>query len=159
MWVSECAKAKHRGRLVLLEGWFAIGGIVIATWIEFGLFYVNEQLGQLALPDSVPGSIRYCRHQYRPCFLPESPRWLVKKDRFEEATSRPSPPRWSKPGFGASRSGYRPHPAVYSRRTCRPFEISIWHDRESPPASDDLGHCSQHTGPDDRRQHCYILLD
>lgn len=36
MYVSESSGAEARGRMVLLEGWFAIGGIVLATWLEFG---------------------------------------------------------------------------------------------------------------------------
>ena len=42
MYVSESVNAKNRGKMVLLEGFFAIGGIVLASWIEFGLYYVKE---------------------------------------------------------------------------------------------------------------------
>ena len=84
MWVSECTHAAHRGRLVLLEGFFAIMGVALATWIDFGFYYAQSTSVSWRFPIafqgvfavSVVGLVN---------FLPESPRWLVKKDRTEEA--------------------------------------------------------------------------
>lgn len=42
MWVTECTKAHHRGKLVMLQGWLAISGVCLATWIDFGFFYVTK---------------------------------------------------------------------------------------------------------------------
>lgn len=42
MWVTECTKAHNRGKLVMLQGWLAIGGVCLATWIDFGFFYVKD---------------------------------------------------------------------------------------------------------------------
>lgn len=85
MWVSECAKAEYRGRLVLLEGWFAIGGIVIATWIEFGLFYVQNNSVNWRFPIAFQAIFAIVVISFV-LQLPESPRWLVKKERLEEAS-------------------------------------------------------------------------
>lgn len=84
MWVSECTKAYSRGRFVLLEGWFAIGGIVIATWIEFGMFYVTNSSVNWRFPIAFQSIFAIIILTFVP-FLPESPRWLVKKDRIAEA--------------------------------------------------------------------------
>ncbi|KAI1615169.1 general substrate transporter [Exophiala viscosa] len=84
MYVSETAEANHRGPLVLLEGPFALGGLAIASWVNFGMFYASGpvtwrfpiclQLAFLAIIVSLTP------------LLPESPRWLVKKERMEDAT-------------------------------------------------------------------------
>lgn len=84
MWVSECAKAEYRGRLVLLEGWFAIGGIVIATWIEFGLYYVKSSSVNWRFPIAFQALFAIVVITIV-LLLPESPRWLIKKERLEEA--------------------------------------------------------------------------
>ena len=84
MWVSECVKADVRGRLVLLQGSFAIGGIVIVTWLEFGMFFVKNSSANWRFPIAFQSifAIIVCSAVL---FLPESPRWLVKKQRLEEA--------------------------------------------------------------------------
>ncbi|EED24029.1 sugar transporter, putative [Talaromyces stipitatus ATCC 10500] len=84
MYISESSRAENRGRMVLLEGFFAIGGIVVASWLEFGLYYVQDNdvswrfpiAFQLIFAIIVTSCI---------LFLPESPRWLVSKNRVEEA--------------------------------------------------------------------------
>ncbi|RFU26332.1 hypothetical protein B7463_g10001, partial [Scytalidium lignicola] len=85
MWISECSNAKDRGFFVLLQGLFALGGIVSATWLEFGLFYVKDNAVNWRFPIAfqavfalvVIGLIMH---------LPESPRWLLRRDRFEDAS-------------------------------------------------------------------------
>ena len=84
MWISECARADHRGRLVLLEGWFAIGGIVVATWIEFGFYYVNNSSVNWRFPIAFQSIFAIVVITFV-LFMPESPRWLVKKDRMVDA--------------------------------------------------------------------------
>ena len=84
MWVSECVKADFRGRLVLLQGSFAIGGIVIAAWLEFGMFYVKNNSANWRFPVAFQSTFAIIVISFV-LFLPESPRWLVKKDRLEEA--------------------------------------------------------------------------
>ncbi|QKX56093.1 uncharacterized protein TRUGW13939_03193 [Talaromyces rugulosus] len=84
MYVSESVNAKHRGKIVLLEGFFAIGGVALASWIEFGLYYVKNNSVNWRFPIAFQGLfgiiITSCI-----LFLPESPRWLVRKDRMESA--------------------------------------------------------------------------
>lgn len=70
--------------MVLLEGWFAIGGIVLATWLEFGLYYVSDNSVSWRFPIAFQGLfalvVVLCI-----LLLPESPRWLARSGRMEEA--------------------------------------------------------------------------
>ncbi len=49
-YVTESAKAHGRGRLVMLEGMFAIGGIVLAVWLDFGFFFLNGNSANWRFP-------------------------------------------------------------------------------------------------------------
>ncbi|KAJ5959854.1 General substrate transporter [Penicillium vulpinum] len=84
MYVSESSGAEGRGRMVLLEGWFAIGGIVLATWLEFGLYYVSDNSVSWRFPIAFQGLFGLV---VVGCImlLPESPRWLACVGRFDEA--------------------------------------------------------------------------
>lgn len=42
MWVTECSKAHNRGKLVMLEGCFAIGGVAFAAWLDFGFYFEKK---------------------------------------------------------------------------------------------------------------------
>ncbi|KAJ5175504.1 uncharacterized protein N7482_001381 [Penicillium canariense] len=84
IFVSESSGPEARGRMVLLEGWFAIGCIVHVTWLEFGLYYVSDNSVSWRFPIAFQGVfamvVVLCI-----MFLPESPRWLARSGRFEEA--------------------------------------------------------------------------
>lgn len=71
--------------MVLLEGWFAIGGIVLATWLEFGLYYVSDNSASWRFPIAFQGLFALV---VVGCImlLPESPRWLARVGRLEEAS-------------------------------------------------------------------------
>lgn len=84
MYVSECASAATRGRMVLLQGFFAVGGIVLATWLEFGLYFVKDNQVNFRFPIAFQAFFAIVVVSLI-MFLPESPRWLVKRDRPEEA--------------------------------------------------------------------------
>ncbi|KAJ5701666.1 hypothetical protein N7488_009214 [Penicillium malachiteum] len=84
MYVSESSAAEGRGRMVLLQGWFAIGGVALATWMDFGLYYAGSNSASWRFPIAFQSVFALfvvsCIF-----FLPESPRWLAKVGRVEEA--------------------------------------------------------------------------
>jgi len=41
MYVSETADARRRGQLVLIEGFFALSGLAIASWVNYGMYYTH----------------------------------------------------------------------------------------------------------------------
>jgi MFS family permease len=82
MYISETADAKHRGPLVLLDGVFALSGIVLAAWLNFGFYYVKGAVNW-RFPITFQLIFALFMIAVQP-ILPESPRWLIKKDRLEE---------------------------------------------------------------------------
>lgn len=84
MWISECAPARTRGVLVLICGGFAITGIAFANWLEFGLYFVRNNQVSWRLPIALQGLYAIIVSVTVP-WLPESPRWLVKQTRQNEA--------------------------------------------------------------------------
>ncbi len=84
MWVSECSKAEERGRRVLMQGFFAIGGLTTAVWIEFGLFFVKDSAVNFRFPIAFQAVFALVVTSMV-FFLPESPRWLIKRDEIEKA--------------------------------------------------------------------------
>ncbi|KAJ5579987.1 uncharacterized protein N7459_005972 [Penicillium hispanicum] len=85
MYVSETASAEKRGQLVLVEGVFALSGFVLAAWVNFGMYYTTGPVSW-RFPIALQLVFIIFLVTLTP-FLPESPRWLVKKERLEEATS------------------------------------------------------------------------
>ncbi|KAE8173898.1 hypothetical protein LXG23DRAFT_37235 [Yarrowia lipolytica] len=81
---SECAKPEKRGKLVMLEGALITAGIALSYWIDFGFYWVRTNDADWRFP--VAFQIVFCLFlMFTVLTLPESPRWLVKKLRFEEA--------------------------------------------------------------------------
>ncbi|PYH98708.1 sugar transporter [Aspergillus ellipticus CBS 707.79] len=86
VWQSECAPAAQRGRNVVLTGMFIAFGFALTQWVNFGFYQIEYSAaawrGSLAIPALfsfvIMGSI---------FFLPESPRWLVMKNRSDLAQS------------------------------------------------------------------------
>lgn len=84
IYISEVSPAHKRG---LLVGAFAIAlatGTNLVSWISFGTYYASNKQLQWRLPLALA-----CVTPLFMCigvfFIPESPRWLVWKDRSEEA--------------------------------------------------------------------------
>ncbi|KAI6082791.1 general substrate transporter [Hypoxylon rubiginosum] len=82
---AECSHSHNRGKLICIEGGNVAIGTLIAYWIDYGCTY-----GPHAFVWRFPIAFQ--------CFfalvviilmtqLPESPRWLLTKDRNEEATT------------------------------------------------------------------------
>lgn len=83
VWQSEMSRAENRGRLVNLEGSVVAVGTFIAYWLDFGLSYVDTSV-QWRFP--VAFQIFFAAILFFGIIqLPESPRWLIAKDRKEEA--------------------------------------------------------------------------
>jgi sugar porter (SP) family MFS transporter len=83
VWQSEMSRAENRGRLVNLEGSVVAVGTFIAYWLDFGLSYVHTSV-QWRFP--VAFQIFFALILFFGIIqLPESPRWLIAKDRKQEA--------------------------------------------------------------------------
>jgi len=83
VYISEIAPPSKRGRLVGCQQWAITWGILIMFYISFGCSYIHGTAafripwGLQMLPAIFLGTALF--------FLPESPRWLARKDRWEEA--------------------------------------------------------------------------
>jgi sugar porter (SP) family MFS transporter len=82
MYISEISPAHNRGRLVALFQFNVVSGILIAFISNYVLFGIGDEawrwmLGVQAIPALVFFIMVFV--------VPESPRWLVKKNRLEEA--------------------------------------------------------------------------
>lgn len=84
VWQSEISKPNKRGAHVVTDGIFIGAGITFSLWIDFGFFFVKTNsvswrfplVFQVLLSLMVMGFVM---------LFPESPRWLVKRGRTEEA--------------------------------------------------------------------------
>lgn len=85
VYISELAPPTKRGRLVGFQQWAITWGILIMFFICYGCSYIKGSAA-FRLPwglQMIPALLLFLGL----LFLPESPRWLAKKDRWEESKS------------------------------------------------------------------------
>ncbi|KAH8655359.1 general substrate transporter [Xylariales sp. PMI_506] len=83
VWQSETSKPSWRGKLVVLGLVLNVGGFCLSNWVDYGFAFLSGGISwrlPLAL-QLVFGIIILATAPW----LPESPRWLLSKDREEEA--------------------------------------------------------------------------
>lgn len=82
VYISELSPPSKRGRLVGSQQWAITWGIMIMFYISYGCSYIKGTAG-FRLPwglQMIPAILLLCGM----LVLPESPRWLARKDRWEE---------------------------------------------------------------------------
>ncbi|KAK9413098.1 putative Major facilitator superfamily (MFS) profile domain-containing protein [Seiridium unicorne] len=83
VYITELAPPSKRGRLVGMQQWAITWGIMIMFFICYGCSKINGS-GAFRVPwglQMLPAVLLFLGLM----FMPESPRWLAKKDRWEEA--------------------------------------------------------------------------
>lgn len=83
LWQAETSPARSRGRYMTLELFLGGFGLIFAQWINYGLRNYTTQVAFI-LPICFQ-LIFVVVTGILVLLLPESPRWLVKKDRTDEA--------------------------------------------------------------------------
>ncbi|KAF2844308.1 general substrate transporter [Plenodomus tracheiphilus IPT5] len=84
VWQSECSSSANRGKHVVLDGCFISLGYLLEAWINLGFFEQDNKPLQWRIPLAIPTVISLL--PLAAVFsIPESPRWLVRKGRVEEA--------------------------------------------------------------------------
>lgn len=84
VWQSEVSKAENRGEHVSAFGVFCGSGLALALWVAFGMSFTQPSSvsWRFTLIFTLILSILVCSFIFS---LPESPRWLCKKARWDEA--------------------------------------------------------------------------
>jgi MFS family permease len=83
VYISELAPPSKRGRLVGFQQWAITWGILIMFFICYGSSFIDGTAA-FRLPwglQAIPAILLFLGL----LFLPESPRWLAKKDRWDES--------------------------------------------------------------------------
>ncbi|RAL65776.1 hypothetical protein DID88_005441 [Monilinia fructigena] len=85
VWQSEMAPPKIRGFLVLFEGALIAGGIMLSYWLNYGFFFITKYGSfQWRFPIAFQGFFGMIL-LVGILALPESPKWLLKKDKDDHA--------------------------------------------------------------------------
>ncbi|GAP83939.1 putative sugar transporter stl1 [Rosellinia necatrix] len=82
-WQSETSRSHKRGKLVMIEGALITGGITLSYWIDLGFSFAP---GSVAWRFPLAFQVAFCVFILAFIWgLPESPRWLILKNRDDEA--------------------------------------------------------------------------
>jgi len=90
VYISEIVPPNLRGRLVGLQQWAITWGILILYYVSYGASFVGEDTatGWKEASFRIPWGVQMLPAVlliFFMIFLPESPRWLARKDRWEDA--------------------------------------------------------------------------
>jgi sugar porter (SP) family MFS transporter len=90
VYISEISPPSKRGRLVGIQQWAITWGILIMYYISYGCSYIGGQTSAdyNTAAWRVPWGLQMIPAAFlfiAMIFLPESPRWLARKDRWEDA--------------------------------------------------------------------------
>lgn len=84
VWQSEISPSHKRGSNVVTDGIFVGVGVTLALWIDFGFYFIKGNSVSWRFPFAFQIVFNLVA-MASIVFLPESPRWLVKHGRLEEA--------------------------------------------------------------------------
>jgi sugar porter (SP) family MFS transporter len=84
VWQTECSTTKHRGMFVIMEGIFISAGITLPSWIGFGVLPAFHGSTQWRVILVLPAAFALFAIPWL-FFMPESPRWLIFRNRVPEA--------------------------------------------------------------------------
>ncbi|KAI8659978.1 hypothetical protein LRP88_06535 [Fusarium phalaenopsidis] len=80
---AECSKTSNRGLLICIEGGIIAFGTLIAYWVDYGASYGPQDLTwRFPIAFQVIFGFVLCISMI---WLPESPRWLLTHERYEDA--------------------------------------------------------------------------